>query len=99
MSNGTHSTGRFVLKGRLDADTVAAVEIRLLEAVAATEHLLVVDAAALDYISSAGIRAVLTAVKRMRAKGGGLCITDMRKGVREVLDLTGMTALLAPPPA
>ncbi len=99
MSDNSSATPIFVLRGRLDADTVAEVEAELLRVVAETATHLVIDATALDYISSAGLRAVLMAIKRMRAKGGGLSITGMRGGVREVMDLTGITTLLSPPPA
>jgi anti-anti-sigma factor len=99
MSDKSDATPTFVLRGRLDAETVAGVEAELLRVVAETDHHLVIDAKALDYISSAGLRAVLMAIKRMRAKGGGLSITGMRAAVREVMDLTGITTLLSPPPA
>ena len=98
MSDSSNSTATFILRGRLDAESVAGIEAELLRVVAETNHHLVIDAKALDYISSAGLRAVLMAIKRMRAKGGGLSITGMRSGVREVMELTGITTLLSPPP-
>jgi len=99
MSDNSNATRTFVLQGRLDAETVSRVETELLRVVAETGQHLVIDAKALDYISSAGLRAVLMAIKRMRAKGGGLSITGMRASVHEVMELTGLTTLLSPPPA
>jgi len=89
---------RYFLRGRLDAMTVCVVEAELLEAVKAAERHLVLDAHALDYISSAGVRAILMALKRMRAKEGGLSIEGAGGGVHEVLELTGINALLTFPP-
>ena len=86
----------FTLQGRLDMLSVAEVEKRPLEVVASTERHLTIQAEGLEFISSAGIRALLTALKRMRAKGGSVGISGMRPGVREVLGLTGILTLLSP---
>ena len=45
-----------------------------------------IDASELDYISSAGLRVILTTAKKAKADGGGLTIANARANVKEVLD-------------
>lgn len=53
----------------------------------------VIDAANLDYISSAGLRVVLTTAKKAKAAGGRLTIARGRDTVREVLQVSGFDAI------
>ena len=55
---------------------------------------LVLDFAALDYISSAGLRLVLVLAKRLKQAGGKLVIYGMQPHVREVFDISGFLAIL-----
>ena len=49
----------------------------------------VIDLANVPYMSSAGLRLLLSAHKTMHAKGGELKIANVQEAVREVLDITG----------
>ena len=51
------------------------------------------DMSNLDYISSAGLRVLLTAHKAMSSKGG-LKLTNVNEIVREVLDVTSFSDIL-----
>ena len=55
---------------------------------------LVLDFAALDYISSAGLRMVLVVAKRLKGEGGQLVLSGMQPHVREVFDISGFLAIL-----
>ena len=52
------------------------------------------DLADVPYMSSAGLRLLLTAHKAMMAKGGELKITNIQPTVKEVLDITGFSDIL-----
>ena len=54
---------------------------------------LTLDFSRLDYISSAGLRVLLSAHKAMSRKGG-LKITNVNEIVREVFDVTGFADIL-----
>ena len=56
--------------------------------------LVVLDLANVPYMSSAGLRVLLTAHKTMLGKGGELQVANAQPTVREVLDLTGFSDLL-----
>ena len=54
----------------------------------------VIDLANVPYMSSAGLRLLLAAHKKMVAKGGELQIAHVQADVREVLDITGFSDIL-----
>ena len=54
---------------------------------------LTMDFSGLDYISSAGLRVLLSAHKAM-SKKGGMKVTNVNEMVREVFDVTGFSDIL-----
>lgn len=80
--------------GRVDGSTSEALQQKLLELIEAGERRLVLDFTRLDYINSAGLRAVLIAAKRVNALGGKLAVAALHGMVREVLDMAGFSAIL-----
>lgn len=80
-----------VLKGRIDSGNAAQVENDILQQLSGTETApVVLDAAALDYISSAGLRVIL----RLRKTCQDLRITNVSPEVYEILDMTGFTEMM-----
>jgi anti-anti-sigma factor len=55
---------------------------------------LALDFAAVDYISSAGLRVLLILQKKIHAAGGSLSVRNLNGTVREVFDMTGFSAIL-----
>jgi anti-sigma B factor antagonist len=80
--------------GRLDSLTCRAFETRLLAALDQSGAV-VVDGAALEYISSAGLRVLLVAAKHNRGSGGRLALASLHENVREVFDISGFSAIFA----
>lgn len=82
------STLKLILTGRLDTITSPQLEAELnLDGVTK----LVFDLNALDYISSAGLRVMLTAQKTMMTRGE-MELMNVKPLVREVFDMTGFSA-------
>ena len=81
------------VKGRLDTNTAPELEKGALEDLANFNKLRL-DLAALDYISSAGLRVVLTLHKNMAGKGGTLVVAHPKDEVMEVFDMTGFSSFL-----
>ena len=88
--NGT--TLEIALEGRLDTMTAPELEAELNKSMAGAESL-TLDFSKLDYISSAGLRVLLSAHKAMSAKGG-LKVTNVNEIVREVFEVTGFADIL-----
>ena len=88
--NGTSLT--IALQGRLDTTTAPELEKELLSSLDdATE--LTLDFSELDYISSAGLRVLLSAHKAMSGKGG-MKVTQANEIVKEVFEVTGFADIL-----
>lgn len=79
------------LTGRLDTATAPALEAELgtLEGVTG----LVFDFTGLDYISSAGLRVLLSAQKKMKGVGT-MTVTNVNDTIMEVFEITGFTDIL-----
>lgn len=80
--------------GRLDTDTAAEFERHCSEAIVAGHHRLVLDLAQLEYISSAGLRAILATAKRVKPHGGGLTVCSLAGGVADVFAISGFARLM-----
>ncbi len=80
------------LEGRLDTMTSPDLEKELNQSMGAAETL-TLDFSKLDYISSAGLRVLLSAHKVM-SKKGGMTIKNVNEIVREVFDVTGFADIL-----
>jgi anti-anti-sigma factor len=81
-------------QGRLDTTTVAAADQAFAAAVTAGGKNFVWDFAELTYISSAGLRTVLQALKQVSARGGKLAVCSLSRNVLEVFDISGFKSLL-----
>ena len=80
------------LEGRLDTTTAPDLEKELKTCLDGITDL-TLDMTNLDYISSAGLRVLLTAHKAMM-KQGQMKVTNASDIVREVFDVTGFSDIL-----
>ena len=80
-------------QGKVDATSAPSVEQALIGVIDQGEKKLVIDCANLDFISSAGLRSLLLAVKKMKAAGGTIALAALQPHVKEVFDISGFSAL------
>ena len=80
------------ISGRLDTSTAPKFEGFILENISKMQTLLL-DCAGLEYISSAGLRVVLNAQKKM-SKIGSMKIKNVCELVMEVFEMTGFASIL-----
>ena len=78
--------------GRLDTTTATALDKTINEDIAGTKNL-VLDLKELEYISSAGLRVLLGAQKKMQ-KIGSMKVTNVCEEVMEVFEMTGFADIL-----
>ena len=88
--NGT--TLEIAPEGRLDTMTAPELEAELNASLKDAESL-VLDFSKLEYISSAGLRVLLSAHKAMSGKGG-MKVTNVNEIVAEVFEVTGLADIL-----
>lgn len=82
------------LKGRIDSATAGLFEQAVLGLFDAPGRRAVLDFAAVDYISSAGLRVVLMAAKRARQGEGRLLLCALPQHVREVFEISGFLKII-----
>ena len=80
------------LVGRLDTITAPALDKTINEDIAGTKNL-VLDVKELEYISSAGLRVLLGAQKKMQ-KIGSMKVINVCEAVMEVFEMTGFADIL-----
>ena len=78
--------------GRLDATSAPALEKAINEDIGDAKNL-VLDLKSVQYISSAGLRVLLGAQKKMQ-KIGSMKVTNVCEAVMEVLEMTGFADIL-----
>jgi len=81
--------------GNIDSNTSPQAQQTIDGVLASGVQKLAVDFTALDYISSAGLRVLLGAAKKLRGSGGALHLFGLNETVREVFDISGFSTILA----
>lgn len=88
--NGSELT--LSLTGRLDTTTAPELEAVIKENITGVTNL-VMDFAGLEYLSSAGLRVILSAQKTMN-KQGKMVIRNVNETINEVFEITGFIDIL-----
>jgi anti-anti-sigma factor len=80
-------------RGRLDSLSSGELERHVVARLDAGDRRVVIDLAGVEYVSSAGLRVLLLAAKRLKPPAGALVLCGMAPSVRTVLELAGFTSL------
>jgi len=82
----------FTLEGRLDTTTAPQLENELKKSLDGVKKL-TFDFKALEYISSAGLRVLLSSQKQMNRQGE-MVIKNVNSDIMEIFDVTGFSDIL-----
>ena len=85
--------GELVLEGRLDTLTAPEAE-EVFNQTAERFDKVILNMRDLEYVSSAGLRTLKRLHLAMKKKNGNLVLTNVRKMVMEVFEMTGFAGLL-----
>ena len=85
--------GELVLEGRLDTLTAPEAE-EVFNQTAERFDKVILNMRDLEYVSSAGLRTLKRLHMAMKKKNGNLVLTNVRKMVMEVFEMTGFAVLL-----
>ena len=75
------------LEGRLDTNTYLDFEEAIRPVLASSTRLLVLDLAKLDYISSMGIKSLVSARKVVRSRDGHMVLINLQPQIRKVFEI------------
>lgn len=79
--------------GRIDSATSSTFDRHLTSVIDRGDVNLVIDLAGLEYISSTGLSAFLSAAKKVRATGGRMALSGMNSRIRLVFEMSGFLRL------
>ncbi len=88
----TESRLNLAVIGRLDTTTAPQLDAAIRESIDGVDEL-TLDFSELEYISSAGLRVLLSAQKTMN-KQGKMLLTGVQEAVMEVFEITGFADIL-----
>jgi anti-anti-sigma factor len=83
------------VSGRVDSATAPELETALKQLVDSDKNRLVLDLAGVDYMSSAGLRAMVSTLKSVKRGNGDLRLANPSSRVAEVLRLAGLTSIFS----
>ena len=81
------------LEGRMDTTSAPAAQDVFMKA-AGEYAKITLNFSSLDYVSSAGLRALLALQKQINRTGGSLTLTHVSPVVMEVFEMTGFSGIL-----
>ena len=79
---------------RIDSMTSPILEDKLTKLIGFGERTILLDFANLDYISSAGLRVLLSSAKKLKANNGALKICSLKGMVKEVFTMSGFADII-----
>ena len=91
--NKQDSTLTVAISGNIDTVTAPELDTKLQENLSGIKDL-ILDFAAVNYISSAGLRVILMANQQLEDADGTMTIKNANDDVRDVFEMTGFDSLL-----
>jgi serine/threonine-protein kinase RsbW len=95
LSNLSSKIRCLALVGRLDGMTCRTLGAALSAELSAGSTRLVIDLSGVDYVSSAGIKVLVSAWQRAREQHGDVALAALRPRVREVFEIVGLDLVFA----
>lgn len=81
------------LSGRFDAQSAGDVDAKLIEVLGGGVQKLIIEMLEVEYVSSAGLRVLLSTAKKLSAAGGQLALCGLKPYVFEVFEVAGFTTI------
>lgn len=80
-------------EGRIDSTNAHLFEEKLAAVIGEEKSKFIIDFTKIAFVSSAGLRVLLVAAKKVKPKGGVVFLTGLSPEVQEVFDISGFTSL------
>ena len=82
------------IEGRMDAASAPLLERKLMKQIDGGKVKLVLDFAKVDYLSSAGMRLLLSTTKKLKGGDGGLHLCSVAEEVMEIIKMAGFERII-----
>jgi anti-anti-sigma factor len=94
IKNHSDEITHVVLRGRLDTAAVGEIELKFTSHTVPTAKPLLLDMSEVTFVSSLGLRMLLTVAKALDRRGAKTVLLNPQPAVREVLKLSGFDQLM-----
>jgi anti-anti-sigma factor len=84
----------FQIEGRLDAESAPEAETTVKGILKQGSSRLLFDLSQMEYISSAGLRVILLAVKELRSRQGKVVLCGLTPYVKEIFDVSNFSSII-----
>lgn len=81
------------VKGKIDAVTAPEFEKVLANLIVQGENAFLLNFNGLEYISSAGLRSILSAAKQLKPKNGTIILSGLKGPVKDVFKISGFDTI------
>lgn len=81
------------MEGKIDSSSSVEIEKRINVLIERGSKYLIINFSSIDYISSSGLRVMLSSLKRLRKVQGDLKLSCMQPSVRQVFNMAGFTQI------
>lgn len=82
------------MRGRLDAVSSPSAEKKVFDCINSGENRLILDFSGISYLSSAGMRMLLSTTKKLKSLSGKLIVSSVTSNVMDVLKMSGFDHVL-----
>ena len=95
ISEGQNRVDVVTVSGRVDSATAPDLEKAIRGLFDKNRHQIVVDLAGVEYMSSAGLRTLVSSLKTAKSRGGNVVVAQPSERAHEVIELAGLNTVLA----
>ncbi len=82
------------ISGRLDATSSPMMEKKIVSLIDAEQYRLLLNFENVEYLSSAGMRLLLSTTKKLKSKEGKMVVSSLAENVLEVIKMAGFDHIL-----
>ncbi len=81
------------VSGRVDSNSAGELETAVNDIIGRKVYNIVLELSGVEYMSSAGLRVLISALRTCKGKRGNVCLVSVSERVDEVLDLAGIKSM------
>jgi len=85
----------FKISGRLNSNSAPKLEKKFEQTIESGLNYMILDLEKIEYLSSAGLRVILGAIKKLNRTSGKLVICSASDNVKEVFQIAGFNSILS----
>ena len=83
------------IRGRMDSISSKEIEAKLYDVIEHNKNKIIIDLAAVDYISSVGLRVLLASLKKQKERDGSIRLASLQPFVRDIFKMTGFDRIFS----